>query len=57
MNLTNEENEEKKQANKSFYNGDITQKYFNSSDEIQIFVLMRCRRDGFTPCAQNKKTI
>ena len=54
--LTPQEEEERRVANKEFFNGDITQKYFDDRNDIQSFIFSLCREKGFTPCSQLKKT-
>ena len=55
LNLTPEQEEEKKIANHKFYVGDVTKKYFEEQIDIEQFIITICRRNGFTPCAQNRK--
>lgn len=55
-NLTPEQEVEKQAANMQFYNGDITKKFFDHQKDIEEFVVVICRKMGFTPCAQNRKT-
>ena len=54
--LTPEQEEEKQAANKSFYNGDITQVFFPDQKDIEQFIFQICRKRGFTPCAKNRKS-
>ena len=54
--LTPQEEEERSEANNNFYDGDITQKYFDDQKDIQAFIISLCRQKGFTPCSQLKKT-